>query len=533
MTLKLSEKSILVYSFFLALLFLFYKGYTFNSWDQAECLPQVYQLLDTSLYSNDFFMQEYHKAFTVRFYFVYFIYGLSYLFSLPAVCFALTVFSLFLSIYYLIKITQHFTDSTLALLLSPLFAFFIFFNFTVGGNQIQSNSMIPGTLSAVFAIAAIHLCLEQKYYLSFLLLGLGTLFQPLVTLQIFLILVPVMFLRIKYIGLTKIMIAVVVYFVSAAPMLLPVLYRQFLIHADYDSSLYYLVLYRFRNHLHYLPSLFPVSDYVKLSVLVIAALAAIRFTDIRNKKVLYFFSAIIITGMLLYWLLLEKANVSAIGKLQWFKATVWLNAMACIALAVFIGNLIEDNFTAKAQRREGFVSDFFLAPLRLFGKPLWLLSASAVLLIMLLNSKYLPGEKLQTRYQTGNCKKADLTLLHEWIEHNLPEDAVILCSPENTSLICEARRSQVVQYQAIIHEPFYMLTWYQRFSDVYGVSVATADRNDIRKQAAELYLTRNYKSNKYHIDYRIDNVNACTYVSELGKVVYQSGDYILTEFLPE
>jgi len=511
------NRDLLLYSFFLALLFLFYKGYTFNSWDQAECLPQVYQLLDASLYSNDFFMQEYHKAFTVRFYFVYFIYGLSYLFSVPVVCFALTVLSLFLSIYYLIKVTQHFTDSTLALLLSPLFAFFIFFNFTVGGNQIQSNSMIPGTLATVFAIAAIHLCLEKKYNLSFLLLGLGTLFQPLVTLQVFLILAPVMFLRIKYIGLTKISIAVVVYLVSAAPMLLPVLYRQFFIHADYDSQLYYQILYRFRNHLHYLPSLFPVSDYVKLSILVVAALAAIRFTEIRNKKVLYFFSAIIISGMLLYWLLLENADVSAIGKLQWFKTTVWLNAMACIALAVFIGNLLEPYLKMNWKK--------LLFPASVAG--------SVLLLIVLLNSKLLPVEKLQSRYQTGNYKKMDLTLLHEWMEQNLAKDAVILCSPENTSLICEAKRSQVVQYQAIIHEPFYMLPWYERLSDVYGVSIETADRNDIRKQAAELYLTRNYKTNKYRIDYRIDNVKTCTYISELGKVVYQSGDYILTEYVAE
>jgi len=511
------NRDLLLYSIFLALLFLFYKGYTFNSWDQAECLPQVYQLLDASLYSNDFFMQEYHKAFTVRFYFVYFIYGLSYLFSVPVVCFVLTVLSLFLSIYYLIKITQHFTDSTLALLLSPLFAFFIFFNFTVGGNQIQSNSMIPGTLATVFAIAAIHLCLEQKYNLSFLLLGLGTLFQPLVTLQVFLILAPVMFLRIKYIGLTKISIAVVVYLVSAAPMLLPVLYRQFFIHADYDSQLYYQILYRFRNHLHYLPSLFPVSDYVKLSILVVAALAAIRFTEIRNKKVLYFFSAIIISGMLLYWLLLENADVSAIGKLQWFKTTVWLNAMACIALAVFIGNLLEPYLKMNWKK--------LLFPASVAG--------SVLLLVVLLNSKLLPVEKLQSRYQIGNCKKTDLTLLHEWVEQNLAKDAVILCSPENTSLICEAKRSQVVQYQAIIHEPFYMLPWYQRFSDVYGVSIATADRNDIRKQATELYLTRNYKSNKYGIDYRIDNIKTCAYISELGKVVYQSGDYILTEYVAE
>jgi hypothetical protein len=252
-------------------------------------------------------------------------------------------------------------------------------------------------------------------------------------------------------------------------------------------------------------------------VLVVAALAAIRFTDIRNKKVLYFFSAIIISGMLLYWIVLEKADVQAIGKLQWFKTTVWLNAMACIAFAVFLGNLIEPYIKMDWNK--------ILFPASVVG--------SVLLLVVLLNSKLLPVEKLQSRYQIGNYKKSDLTILHEWIAQNLPKDAVILCSPENTSLICEARRSQVVQYQAIIHEPLYMLPWYVRFKDVYGVSLENADRNDIRKQAAELYLVRNFRGVAYKIDYRIDDVSACKFVAELGPVAHQSGNYILTEYLPE
>jgi len=529
MNFKLPEKTFLFYSFFLSLLFLFYKGYTFNSWDQAECLPQVYQLLDPSLYSTDFFMQEYHKAFTVRFYFVYFIYALSYISSVPVVCFALTVLSLFLSIYFLIKITRHFSDNWLAALLSPLFAFFLFFNFTVGGNQIQSNSMIPGTLSAVFALAGIHLFLEKKINRSFIVLGIGTLFQPLVTLQVFLVLLCLVIFDLKNNGFKKSVLAVVSYLIPASFMLAPIVYRQFFQHEEYDETLYYEVLYRFRNHLHYLPSLFPVKDYLKFFALVIAGVAAVRFTEIRNGKFIYFFSGIILFGMLLYWLLLEVAGISSIGKLQWFKSTVWVNAMACIGLAVFIGEF----FTAETQRRKGLVTDFLLASLRLCGKPLVLILASVFLLFVLLNSKMLPLEKLQSRYQIGNYKKSDLTLLHEWMEQNLPKDAVILCSTENTSLICEAKRSQVVQYQAIIHEPFYMLRWYERFKDIYGVSIENADRKDIRKQAAELYLLRNYKNAKYPIDYRIDDTATCKYVSELGRVVHQSGNYILTEYLPE
>ncbi len=526
--LSVRDKDLLLYSFFLALLFLFYKGYTFNSWDQAECLPQVYQLLDPSLYSTDFFMQEYHKAFTVRFYFVYFIYALSFITSVPVVCFVLTLLSLFLSIYFFIKITQHFSDNKLAALISPLFAFFLFFNFTVGGNQIQSNSMIPGTLSAVFAIAGIHLFLEKIINRSFFVLGVGTLFQPLVTLQVFMVLLCLVIIDLKNYGFRKSVTALVSYLIPASFMLAPIIYRQFLLdYARSDSPLYYEVLYRFRNHLHYLPSLFPVKDYLKFFALVISGIAAVRFSGIRNSKFIYLFSGLIIFGMLLYWVLLEIAGVQSIGKLQWFKATVWVNAMACIAVSVFISGF----FTAERQRRKGFVFDFFSAPLRLSGY--FVLSGSVILLLVLLNSKILPLEKLQSRYQIGNYKKSDLTLLHEWMEQNLPKDAVILCSTENTSLICEAKRSQPVQYQAIIHEPFYMLPWYEKFKDVYGVSLENAEQKDIRKQAAELYLTRNYKSNRYKIDYRIDNITTCNYVSQLGKVLHQNGDWVLTEYLAE
>jgi len=378
--------------------------------------------------------------------------------------------------------------------------------------------MIPGTLSAAFAIIGIYLFLEKKFNLSFFILGVGTLFQPLVTFQVFLVLMPLItLLEIKHIGAIGIFKAILFYLLPASFMLAPIFYRQFFQQEVYDSNLYYEILYRFRNHLHYLPSLFPVSDYIKFFALVIGGFVAMRFTEIKNREFIYTFSALVLSGLLLYWLLLEVTHIEGIGKLQWFKTTVWVNAIACIALSVFIGNLAESNL------KFNFLK--WLTPVSI--------AASVVLLLVLLNSAMLPVEKFKGRYEFLNYKKSDLTLLHEWMEQHLPEDAVILCSPENTSLICEARRSQVVQYQAIIHEPFYMLPWYERFKDIYGVSMETADRKDVRKQAAEMYLTRNYKSNNYHIDYRIDDITTCKYVPQLGKVVHQSGNYILTEYVTE
>lgn len=511
---RLTVSTAVFYSFFLALLFLFVKGYTFNSWDQAEVLPLVYQLLDSSLYPNDFFMQEYNKVFTIRHIFVYFVFALSYFSSVACVCFLLTLLSLFFSIFYFIKITRHFTDNIYASLISPLFTFIIFLNFTVGGNQIQSNSLIPGTIASAFAIAGLANFLEKKTTLSFLLLGIGTWFQPLITLQIVIILFILQFFEQEKKNIRNIFLSVFVYFVSAAPMLLPVIYRQFFLQTEYNNELYYEILYRFRNHLHYLPSLFPAEDYLKFSLLIIAGFFALRFSSIHNSKFIFRFSALIISGLFVYWLLLEIAAVRVIGKLQWFKTTVWINAFACIGLSTLVGKYAE--IILKQQHKK------LLAPLSLAG--------SVILLAILLNSKLLPHEKLQNRYLIGNYKKTDLTLLHEWMEKNLPKNAIVLCSPENTTMICEAKRSQAVIYQSIIHEPFYMLPWYQRFMEIYGVSLENANRNDIRKQADELYQKRNYKGAKYKIDYRIDNIKTCTYLPELGKTIHQNGDWILTEF---
>lgn len=514
----LSRYNLIIYSVLIGLLFIFYKGYTFNTADHAEMLPQVYQLHNPNLYPTDFFIRQYNTVFTVRDYFVYFMYGLSLLIPMAPLCFMLTFLAIILNVYFVIKITQKFTDNALTPLLSPILILFPFFNFVVGGNPFQDTSLLPGTLTMPFSLAGIWLFFEGRHKLSFFLIGLGTFFQPLAALQVFGILWVMLVLDKDTRQFKTVAPPTLLYLLPASFMLAPLFYRQFGLQPDYDKELYYNILFRFRNHLHYLPSIFPLNHYIKLFGLIALGFIATRFVKMDRKNLVYQFSALVLIGMLLYWLGLEVLNIHAVGKMQWFKNTMWLNMFACMSISIFI-----------AEKLKGVTGNFYW---KAWYTPALSL-ASIVLFIMLLNSKYLPIEKMQGRYQVGNYQKTDLTLLHEWMEKNLPIDAVILCSPQNTSIGCEAKRNQAVQYQAVIHEPFYMLPWYERFTEIYGVSLETARMDDMREQATQEYYTKQYRGNKYHIDYRIDNIKNCNFAEQLGPVVYQSGDYILTKFIPE
>lgn len=431
--------------------------------------------------------------------------------------FGLTLLACILDIFFLMKIALQFTNDKLAVYLSPILVFFIFFRFTIGGNYIQDTMLIPGTISVPFALAGIWLYLKNRFALSFLILGLGTLFQPLVTMQVSMILCTVSIISIKD-NLKKLIGAIFAYLIPATFMLGPIMYRQFILEVNYDKQLYYDILYQFRNHLHYIPSLFPKSDYIKFGLLITAGFVSLRLIKLKKLNMLISIITVILIGCLVYWFMLEIVHIETIGKLQWFKTTIWASALACIALAMLITKPL--NPIGKLFNWEKVIG--------------WMsFMASLLLLFVITNSNLLPLEKLQGKYYIGNYRKSDLTQLHEWISQNLPENTVVLCSPENTSFSCEAKRNQVIQYQAIIHEPFYMLPWYERFIEVYGVDLRNADRLDMRKQAAELYTIRNYKSDKYHIDYRIDNTKNCNFVNELASPVHQNGDYILTKFIPE
>jgi hypothetical protein len=90
-----------------------------------------------------------------------------------------------------------------------------------------------------------------------------------------------------------------------------------------------------------------------------------------------------------------------------------------------------------------------------------------------------------------------------------------------------------IHFQAIIHEPFFMLPWYEDFKEIHGVSIENLEGVDARIMAVKLYGTRNYRGSRKHIDLRLDDLRTCQFSEELGPVVHQEGTWVLSQFKVE
>ncbi|MCB0431212.1 MAG: hypothetical protein H6585_01175 [Flavobacteriales bacterium] len=506
-----------LYSVFIACLFLLVKGYAFNSGDQAEHLPLVYKALDPSLYHGDYFVEMATRQFTIRDIYVYLlVYGTAVM-PLDAWCFVLTLLCISAASYSIMRITAYFSLDRLAPYLSPVFVLFIFFNFTVGGNHIEDPTLICTTLAKAFALGGLAAFFEKKWVWMSLLLGFASVFQVLVGLQLFLVLMCVNLIfekheRWKLAGKTAL------YFIlSAAPMLVPILYRQFWMHVSYDHDLYYELLYRFRNYLHYLPSLFPTREYVKLGILLLAALVCMYLFRLKVEKPrVSLMIGIILLGLVLYSLAIAVPGFRFIGKLQWFKTTIWLAAISAILLSIVISKTIQlwiSMYTVLAYLRNVVVVGALLA------------------LLVLTNSGDIPvsGKVLEDRYQIGNYPHGDLAKMHEWIREHTPKDALFLYSPDNTSFACEAQRPSVIGFKAIIHEPSFLLPWYEKFKLIYGVDTEQALRSNALEEAVISYRALYYPPDPISYDYRIDRVDQCQYLDSLGERIVLVGPYLLTK----
>lgn len=512
------SRNIWFYSFFVALLYTLVYGYMFNRGDQAEHLPQVYHRLNPTLYSGDFFMEEYMKNFTIRDYYVILVAFLSRFVSTEWVCFILQMFSVTFSAYGIFKITQTLSSNKLAPFIAPLFSLILFRDFTVGGNATQDTQFISSSLALPFVLMGFYKVLQEKYVAAGFWTGIACLAQPLIGIQGFLLIFGVAVLRNKSIPFSSIIYTVLAFAAIAALMLSPLIIRQFLTPGNVDTALYFELLYSFRNYTHYIPHLFPKLDFLKFSILLIPALVLLFKNKTSQGKTLKIFFALTIAGLLFYTFCMETQTLYGIGKMQWFKTTIWLTIFSSILLAVGVCGLFDKYISGWSGLSPKLTSFLLTVP-------------SLLLCVFITNSAWV--KDFHEKYQIGNYIKSDRTLLLEWVEKNTPITAVVLVAPDDDSFACIAKRPQPISFKAIIHEPGFMLRWYSRVKEYYGIGVDNTDGRKPMDAAASLYKERNYKEHitqVSNISYRIDNIQTCQYIDNLGPVVHQEGNWLLTAF---
>lgn len=489
--------------------FIFLKGYTFGISDQAEHLPQVLRLFDPSLYPNDPFVDAAMANFTVRQYYVWFMFGIGHIMPLPWAAFILTVASIALLAYSVLRIAEHQNTDRISPLLAPVLLLTMLYDCTVGLNHITYASFISSTPAKALGAFGLLCFIERKQVTAAIMCGLAALFQVLVGLQLAGILLLMLLMDRRWADAAKTALS---FILCSAPMLVPVLVRQFGASGlPVDKAAYYQILFDFRNPHHYLPWHFPWQHYAVFGVLIFAILLAQKAKG-KNDHIIFNFTIIVVIGLLIYSALVGMDHFRGLARLQWFKTTVWITLLGSVALGGLWAPLFQK-----------------WAPLTRYAR--W--SAMAISLLGLLaitNSALIPIEKLQGRYMVGNYRPTDLEKLHLWVKDNTPKEAMFLIPPDNSSFAVQAQRSAYVSWQAIIHEPFFMMPWHERFKTAYGVSVSDLGKGDPLQLAKENYALRPSQGERLPVQYRIDDLSACRFTDSLGPILHREGNWAVTVY---
>lgn len=511
---SVTRKQYLLFALTVTLIFFGWHGYYFNYGDQEEHLPQVYKMFNHDLYPHDYFMSQVEFSFSIRFYYKWTVYLLSHLIPVSLTCLLLNYLCIFITSYCVSRITAFFSEGFLSAFLAPFLLLVIFPDHALGDNSFQDNALICSTISITFCSAALLLYFRNKYVWMSLLAGLSAWFQVIESLIMISILCSMMLFHKKE-SIKIILISFLVWIIAASPMLIPMINIHLIENSSWNKTDYYEALYRVRNPNHYLPSTFHISQYIKFGLLLVTALVSSRFIFPSARKFVSTLTIIVITGMVVYYLLLEKFGIMIIGKTQWFKATVWLTAVYSITIAAALSRMIL--YYIHPSKIKKYITGFCLV-------------IFITLPVLLFNSKYNPINKFRYNQYVGNYIKSDLTLMHEWIFTNTKVDAVFLISPDNFSFLCEAKRSMLIGYKAVIHEPYFMIPWADNFQRIYHFSHDTLTKQSPLMAAVHGFNTILYEPLKSEkLDYRLDDIQKCKINLPEENIIHRQGNFVLSK----
>ncbi|MBK9637754.1 MAG: hypothetical protein IPO63_08005 [Bacteroidetes bacterium] len=500
-----------------ATIFILVHGYQFNNGDQEEHLPYVYKLIDSNLYQNDYLVPVQTSQFSIRFYFAYLIRAGAYLLPIPTLVFLIYFICLCTIGWVASQISERVSKNTIAAMIAPALIILVN-NFTVGGNSIIDVQLTCTVIAVALGAMAYSYFTKGKVAFAAAFCGIASLFQLLVGLQLVMLLIISSFLIVnkkRWINSIKYFL---IYLIFAGAMLFPLLYLQFGTLRALESEKYFNILFYFRNSNHYHPFCFPLTDYLKTLFWWIIILLSIQFSSKRQQLSNYSILIILSTaGCLLYFIGFTQMNIYAIGKLQWFKATIWPTLFGAIPVSIYLVEKIKVRSMNLSLTKMRVTVTFCII----------------FMLLLLFNSANLHYDKLKYRYKLGNYPQKDLEKMHHWIAKNTPLNAVFLTLPEDDSFLSEAKRSTPVGYKGIIHQPDFMIPWYEKMKNVYGVELSDKKCRKLLDEAKLIYHHRPDEiiQTDVKIDYRIYDLNQIdSNHIKWNYLIHREGDILLLTF---
>lgn len=511
----MKTRDYLLLSIGFALLFIAVHGYQFNGGDQEEHLPFVYRLMDPSLYNKDYIVPYQTSHFSIRFYFAHLIKAGAQILPISSLVFLLYFTCLTIVGWVIATITFQLSKSHFATFIS-LFFIVVFNNFTVGGNSFIDVQLTCSVFSLALGAIAFYYFTKGKMVFTAAFCGLSSLFQVLMGLHLFALLsILTLFIVNKHKWLNSIKY-LSVYLLFAGWMLFPLIAVQFGTIKQLENQLYYDILFHYRNAHHYDPFCFLYLDYLKTILWWGIILFSVYFGSRKQQLNSYaFLIYLLVLGCCFYIVGFSFFNLASVGKLQWFKATIWPGLFGTIPVAIFLSEKIS-GFQLQIEKYRLLLGLFIL-----------------IGFLVINNSALLPSQKLRTRYKLGNCPHTHLENMHSWIAKNTDKNAVFLTFPNDDSFLCEAKRNLPVGYKAIIHQPDFLIPWYNQMKNIYGVGLSSDKCMNVMDELTFLYPQRTDQMIKssLKIDFRLwdlDQVDSAKI--NWNQLIHREGNILLLRF---
>ncbi|MDX1684615.1 MAG: DUF6798 domain-containing protein [Saprospiraceae bacterium] len=438
-------RTIWIWALLLYIVTIAFQGYGFGCSDQIELLPVIkFWLSDNSLYPHDFYIQFFAgKSLTERSPFLLLLYyttGID-----PLFIFLLHALTSILMFAGILKLSSVISDSIFPGVLTTLLLISVLSYISLGGNELFYNYLIPSLPAKTLAVWSLVFWIEHRPYIPYLLLGIATYFQPLVGLQLFLILSIVQILvRSNGYSFVK---DVLIYSLIAGPWIISLLIAQ---SDDHLPLNLYFEIIEFRVAHHFFPGYFHWWDYLVLAFLLLPALILYG----KEHKRLQYFSAIAILGCLIYTLGVELMKWELALNTQWFKVTIWIELLGMLAITVWIREYLQLGNKFMTFASLTLLASLVMVVISGFKSPTY-------------NAPFISPDTAEKE-------------VARWIRDHSDVDDIILYPPNFSCFKMFSERSGYIDFKAMIHHHDYMKEYYERIIQAYQINID--DRRELGLQ---------------------------------------------------
>ncbi|MFN6947037.1 MAG: DUF6798 domain-containing protein [Cytophagaceae bacterium] len=442
----------LVFGIFMWAILVFFLGYQIGTGDNIEFLPFVLFLNNAELFPHDFFIQSMESmGINERFFFTRL---LSFFYPYQeTVSLLIHMLATLLMVIGMLRISRRYLENTYSQYAVVLLALLVTYGINAGGNELYYNNLQGATLAKALSVWAICYFLDDRILRSTLLLIIATLFQPLVGLHLFLLMIPVGIYQafvINRIPYLELVLSLFFYTFTAGIYIWGIMAAQGTGQAHLISDSEFIdIAYYFRLPHHYIPTYFSKKGIVLMGIF---SLCAIFFFKKKDPRMLIFFFTLYI-GIIIYLGGLFQDHFTIVSS-WWFRTMIWVKLLGAIA---FIGLLEKYIPISRIPQNRGMEMTFLAALAFIMG------------IIFTVFPRALPAKNQYHFSSDAIHKYPDLDIAVQ-IREKTPVNALFIQPFEFTALKYYGRRSSYVDFKAIVRKREHIGTWYSRIQQVYGIS---------------------------------------------------------------